>query len=86
MLLGADGSGKSTFIKQMEIIHGQGFNDDNRVEMKDFVHRNIFDAMEIIVSQMSPLNITLSDPSLNEDIEIFRNEENDLEERLSSVR
>ena len=70
----------------MEIIHGQGFNDDNRVEMKDFVHRNIFDAMEIIVSQMSPLNITLSDPSLNEDIEIFRNEENDLEERLSSVR
>jgi len=85
LLLGADGSGKSTFIKQMQLIHGQGFNDNNRVEMIPFVHKNIFDAMEIIVGQMGQLNINLSDQSRNEDIEIFRNEENDLENRLSSV-
>ena len=85
LLLGADGSGKSTFIKQMQLIHGQGFNDSDREEMKPFVYRNIFNAMEIIVSQMGPLNISLSDQSRNEDIEIFRNEENDLENRLSSV-
>ena len=69
-----------------QLIHGQGFNDNNRVEMIPFVHKNIFDAMEIIVGQMGQLNINLSDKSRNEDIEIFRNEENDLENRLSSVR
>merc|ERR1719323_1071978 len=53
--------------------------------MIPFVHKNIFDAMEIIVGQMGQLNINLSDQSRNEDIEIFRNEENDLENRLSSV-
>merc|ERR1712133_142495 len=85
LLLGADGSGKSTFIKQMQLIHGQGFNDNHRDKNKTFVHQNIFDAMEIIVSQMGPLKINLSEQSRNEDIEIFRNEENALEDRLSSV-
>jgi len=85
LLLGADGSGKSTFIKQMQLIHGQGFNDNHRDENKTFVHQNIFDAMEIIVSQMGPLKINLAEQSRNEDIKIFRNEENVLEDRLSSV-
>ena len=69
----------------MQLIHGQGFNDNHRDEIKTFVHQNIFDAMEIIVSQMGPLKINLSEQSRNEDIEIFRNEENVLEDRLSSV-
>ena len=54
-----------------QLIHGQGFNDNNRVEMIPFVHKNIFDAMEIIVGQMGQLNINLSDQSRNE--EVFKN-------------
>ena len=52
LLLGADGSGKSTFIRQMQYIHGSGFNDIDRQDMVPFIHSNILEAMKILVRQM----------------------------------
>ena len=54
LLLGADGSGKSTFIRQMQYIHGHGFNDIERQDMIPFIHANIIDALKILVNQMTP--------------------------------
>merc|ERR1711981_1352762 len=49
LLLGADGSGKSTFIRQMQIIHGRGFNDKDKMDLIPHVYDNIFDAMKVLV-------------------------------------
>jgi len=88
LLLGADGSGKSTFIRQMQLIHGQGFNDIDRQEIAEFVHKNIFDAMDVIILQMEPtrLNINFNDEERKLDVKVFQDEDNSLENRLSAIR
>jgi len=85
-LLGADGSGKSTFIRQMQLIHGQGFNDDERADLVPFVHKNIFDAMDTFISQMASLDVSFSDPLREEDISFMQNEDEVLEKRLSAAQ
>eukprot|EP00092_Neocalanus_flemingeri_P058937 GFUD01070337.1.p1 GENE.GFUD01070337.1~~GFUD01070337.1.p1 ORF type:complete len:369 (+),score=100.18 GFUD01070337.1:290-1396(+) len=87
LLLGADGSGKSTFIRQMQIIHGQGFNDCERAELIPDIHKNIVDAMEVLLEQMkdTKLNIPLEDPAKHRDMEMFANKEQPMDVRLGCV-
>jgi len=87
LLLGADGSGKSTFIRQMQIIHGQGFNDVERAELIPDIHKNIMDAMEIMVNQLEEtnLNIQLEDQTKYKDVELFADPEQAMDVRLRSV-
>jgi len=87
LLLGADGSGKSTFIRQMQIIHGQGFNDVERAELIPDIHQNILDAMEILVNQMgeNELNIQLEDKTKYQDMELFKDKDITMELRLAAV-
>jgi len=87
LLLGADGSGKSTFIRQMQIIHGRGFNDTDKMKLVPHVYDNIFDAMAILVAMIEEdrLNIAVS-ASRWEDITAFRNLENPISVRLEAVR
>ncbi|GBP11538.1 G protein alpha q subunit [Eumeta japonica] len=51
LLLGTGESGKSTFIKQMRIIHGSGYSDDDKRGYIKLVFQNIFMAMQ---SMMKP--------------------------------
>ena len=47
LLLGAGESGKSTIVKQMRILHINGFNaDEKREKIKD-IRRNVRDAMQV---------------------------------------
>jgi len=87
LLLGADGSGKSTFIRQMQIIHGRGFNDNDKVDLVPDIYDNIFDAMKVLARQIEEdrLNLPVEAPRW-EDIEIFRNSENSVPVRLEAVR
>jgi len=87
LLLGADGSGKSTFIRQMQIIHGQGFNDTERAELIPDIHNNIFDPMVVLVEQMKEenLNIPLVDPCKSEDVSLFQDTTRTMDERLRAV-
>lgn len=41
LLLGAGESGKSTFLKQMRIIHGQDFDQDAREEFRATIYSNV---------------------------------------------
>lgn len=50
LLLGTGESGKSTFIKQMRIIHGEGFPENHRCEMRHLVYQNIMSSMQKMVS------------------------------------
>ncbi|XP_053196345.1 guanine nucleotide-binding protein G(q) subunit alpha-like [Scomber japonicus] len=57
LLLGTGESGKSTFIKQMRIIHGRGYSDEDKRGFKQLVYRNIFAAMQAMIQAMNILKI-----------------------------
>ena len=49
IILGAGESGKSTFLKQMKIIHLQGFSDEEKHFYKEVIFSNVIMAMRSIV-------------------------------------
>lgn len=57
LLLGTGESGKSTFIKQMRIIHGTGYSDDDKRSFIKLVYQNIFMAMQSMIKAMDLLQI-----------------------------
>ena len=59
---GTGEAGKSTFIKQMRIIHGQGYSDRDRAEFKTLVYRNTVTGIQIMIDAMETLNIAYADP------------------------
>ncbi|CAM9249099.1 unnamed protein product [Lampetra planeri] len=65
LLLGTGESGKSTFIKQMRIIHGRGYTESDRREFTKLIHQNIVTAMQALVRAMTTLKINYGD-SANE--------------------
>ncbi|XP_063371034.1 guanine nucleotide-binding protein G(f) subunit alpha [Cydia amplana] len=59
LLLGTGESGKTTIIKQMKILHIQGFSQSERVEKANHIRHNIHESIYDIVRHMEPLSITL---------------------------
>ncbi|MCP3852786.1 MAG: hypothetical protein GY694_21545, partial [Gammaproteobacteria bacterium] len=54
LILGCGEAGKSTFIKQMEIIHAAGLGDDSaRLDKKPLIAGNIVSAMGTLIRCMS---------------------------------
>ncbi|XP_078106956.1 guanine nucleotide-binding protein subunit alpha-14 [Sander vitreus] len=62
LLLGTGESGKSTFIKQMRIIHGGGYTDEDKRSYAKLVYQNIFTSMQAMTRAMEALRISLADP------------------------
>ncbi|CAK6966440.1 guanine nucleotide-binding protein subunit alpha-14-like [Scomber scombrus] len=84
LLLGTGESGKSTFIKQMRIIHGGGYSEEDRKSYAKLVYQNIYTSMQTMIRAMETLNIAFSD-SKNQsiansvlDVEVDKVEELDL--------
>ncbi|MBN3315556.1 GNAQ protein, partial [Atractosteus spatula] len=59
---GTGESGKSTFIKQMRIIHGQGYSEEERRAFAKLVYQNIFTAAQSMISAMATLGIPYGRP------------------------
>ncbi|KAL0965789.1 hypothetical protein UPYG_G00285720 [Umbra pygmaea] len=57
LLLGTGESGKSTFIKQMRIIHGTGYSEEDKRGFTRLVYQNIFTAMQTMIHAMQTLQI-----------------------------
>ncbi|XP_053491651.1 guanine nucleotide-binding protein subunit alpha-11-like isoform X1 [Ictalurus furcatus] len=57
LLLGTGESGKTTFIKQMRIIHGKGYSEEDRRTFAKMVFQNIFTAVKTMTVAMSALRI-----------------------------
>ena len=62
LLLGAGESGKSTFAKQMKIIHGDGYNTDELNSFTTIIHHNLLTSMVQVIKAMDKLNISLQNP------------------------
>ncbi|EDW31531.1 GL11181 [Drosophila persimilis] len=56
LLLGAGESGKSTIVKQMRILHVDGFSETEKKQKIDDIKKNIRDAILTITGAMSTLN------------------------------
>ena len=62
LLLGAGESGKSTFIKQMRIIHGQDYSEQDRLDFRYTIYHNILKGCKILVEARRRLQIPLENP------------------------
>lgn len=57
---GTGESGKSTFIKQMRIIHGSGYSEEDKRGFTKLVYQNIFTAAQAMIRAMDTLRIPYS--------------------------
>lgn len=60
LLLGTGESGKTTFIRQMRIIHGRGFSEEERRAFAKLIFQNIFTAVKAMTGAMTTLSIPYS--------------------------
>lgn len=72
LLLGTGESGKSTFIKQMRIIHGSGYTDDDKRTFIKLVYQNIFMAINSLIRAMEQLRIAYIDEKNEEHSKMVR--------------
>ncbi|KAF5397188.1 Guanine nucleotide-binding protein G(Q) subunit alpha, partial [Paragonimus heterotremus] len=72
LLLGTGESGKSTFIKQMRIIHGAGYSDEERRTFIKLVYQNIYMAMSTMIRAMENLKIAYENPANQAHAEVIR--------------
>lgn len=61
LLLGAGESGKSTFLKQMRIIHGFSFDEEVLCEFRTVVFQNVVKGMKVLVDARDKLCIPWGD-------------------------
>lgn len=54
---GTGESGKSTFIKQMRIIHGAGYSEEDKRGFIRLVYQNIFTSMQSMIRATETLKI-----------------------------
>ncbi|KAF8311283.1 G-protein alpha subunit [Clavulina sp. PMI_390] len=57
LLLGSGESGKSTIVKQMKILHQNGFTEDELHVWRAVVNKNLVDSAQAIVLAMRTLNV-----------------------------
>uniref|UniRef100_A0A3Q0SSV0 G protein subunit alpha 13 n=1 Tax=Amphilophus citrinellus TaxID=61819 RepID=A0A3Q0SSV0_AMPCI len=63
LLLGAGESGKSTFLKQMRIIHGEDFDQKAKEEFRATIFSNVIKGIRVLVDAREKLHIPWGDSS-----------------------
>ncbi|KAI9491619.1 guanine nucleotide-binding protein subunit alpha [Zychaea mexicana] len=61
LLLGAGESGKSTILKQMKLIHDDGYSLDEREAFKEIIFSNTVQSMRVILEAMDDMGVSFSD-------------------------
>ncbi len=63
---GTGESGKSTILKQMTLIHGKGYSDQEKEAFKEIIFSNTVQSMRVLLEAMQTLNIPLAKSDGNE--------------------
>lgn len=80
LLLGAGESGKSTILKQMKLLHSEGFSKEERMAYTEIISSNTIQSMRVILDAMDMLEISLADPDANQDAaQLILNQPNQLD-------
>ncbi|ORY26346.1 G-protein alpha subunit [Naematelia encephala] len=64
LLLGSGESGKSTIVKQMKIIHQDGYSKEELLNFRMVVHKNVLDSAQALIMAMRKLGLD-PDESVN---------------------
>ncbi|XP_067930081.1 guanine nucleotide-binding protein G(o) subunit alpha-like [Watersipora subatra] len=64
LLLGPGEAGKSTLIKQMQLIHGNDMEAAEKLKKIPYIRQNIFDSMVAVLVAMHSMGIKFSNPRL----------------------
>eukprot|EP01132_Coremiostelium_polycephalum_P005301 gene5301-6601_t len=90
LLLGAGESGKSTIVKQMKILHHQGFTPEEQEFYRHLIHKNLLEGLALLVFVVKEHNIELSSPETQSAINNFSSwwstyrQKHDFNRKLSS--
>jgi guanine nucleotide-binding protein subunit alpha-12 len=57
LLLGSGESGKSTFLKQMRILHGKEWYDEELKQFKPIIYGNVVKGMKVLIDARDKLHI-----------------------------
>lgn len=60
--LGAGESGKSTILKQMKLIHDDGYSVDEREAFKQVIYSNTIQSMRVILEAMDDMGVNFAHP------------------------
>lgn len=71
LLLGTGECGKSTIVKQMKMIHGNGYSGQERKEFVGIIHQNIIVAMRVLYEGLSRFGSNIETPELEEHAQAF---------------
>ncbi|XP_030377777.1 guanine nucleotide-binding protein subunit alpha-11-like [Scaptodrosophila lebanonensis] len=71
-ILGAGEAGKSTLIKQMQIIYGKGYSNEQKRAFIPLIYRNIFVSMKTMIDAMAVLNISYETPPHTDFAELIK--------------
>ncbi|KAM4665028.1 guanine nucleotide-binding protein G(i) subunit alpha-3-like [Discoglossus pictus] len=86
LVLSSGESGKSSFMKQMKILHEGGFSEEERKLYKEFVYRDIMRSITSITSDMARLGIDFGDKARADDArQLLALEEEVISEELVGV-
>lgn len=69
LLLGAGESGKSTILKQMKVIHQNGFSNSEKQSYKLAIYTNVIEIGQTLVNERRSRSISYSNPSIDESLE-----------------
>ena len=62
LLLGCGEVGKTTFLKQMRIIYGEDYSEEDRLEFRPTIYHNILKGTKILIGASQRLQIPLQHP------------------------
>jgi hypothetical protein len=62
LLLGSGESGKSTILKQMKILHCNGYSDNERIQMKSLIFNNTLSSIQQLLSAVERFGYNYTNP------------------------
>ena len=86
LLLGAGESGKTTVRKQIQLLHGEGFDEEERESYREKIWYNLIDGMAAIVRAQQTVGKNIEDPEAQKAAAKILAEDERLGEHLATNR